>query len=144
MDDHRLVPLVQGRHAGKNMLGRWNEPENEPVGAGFRIDLVEVNASSAGFRLQWQRPLLHIDTRTIAVHHGSGLVKRHRLDGHRRGHTQFEALCAHDRVVGVVELAGSQIAGEGDRLTLSSRQGAAVRSRCAAHRLQVADGPCLA
>ncbi len=93
------MPLVEGRHSIEDVFGHGNETEDEPVGVRLGIHLVEVDAASTGFWLKRQRPLLDIDTGAIAVDHGGGLVERHRLNGHGRGHAQLKALRTHDGVV---------------------------------------------
>ncbi len=93
------MPLVEGCHPVENVFGRGNEAEDEPVSVCLRIHLVEVDASRTGFGLKRQRPLLDINASAVAVNHGGSLVKRHRLNGHSRGHAQLKALRTHDGVV---------------------------------------------
>ena len=99
MNDHGLMPFVEGRHPAQDVLGGGDQSKDEPVGVGFGIHFVKINASCTCFRLKGERPLLDINASAIAVDHGGRLVKRHRLDGHGRGHAQFKALGAHDGVV---------------------------------------------
>ena len=86
MNHHRLVPFTQGLHAVQNVFGGGDQTHHEPVGARVGIDFLKIDAAGAGLGSKRFSPHLDVNSGTVTVHDGSGLIKRHGLDGHSGGH----------------------------------------------------------